>query len=54
MQTAQTDEGCCGTVPIFISYYLLLPHELFLLQVIWLQLFCSSEAEIEREGVLKL
>lgn len=31
-----------------------LPHELFLLQVIWLQLFCSSEAEIKWEWVLKL
>jgi len=35
---------------ISLSLYL----ELFLLQIICLQLFCSSEAEIKQQGVLKL
>lgn len=40
--------------PTTLVFSLSLFLELFLLQIIWLQLFCSSEAEMEQEGVLKL
>lgn len=47
-------KGIVALSPTTLASSLSLALELFLLQIIWLQLFRSSEAEIKWEGVLKL